>query len=363
LRTEILVVDDSLTVRMDLERALTSAGYAVTTCSTLAAARDNLRRHPFGLLILDVRLPDGDGIELLGELKDAPEHAAIPVILLSTEAEVRSRVRGLSTGAQEYVGKPYDASYILKRIHHLIDPSPGPHEPQAPERGVGDKKILVVGGPSTFFTVLAERLRLDRHDVVLAHSDEEAAQLLSVTAVDGIIVDSMTPGADGIATARRLKGVPGRETIPVVMLASSAAPGLEERARAAGVDEVLVRPESLTSVRAALRALLRKKQHEKDWARRSGPPPAARPLAPKAPPPLFGQVVAASGLPALLARSSLDRACRSAGVDVQSMTPGDLERALPAIREALLIFMTPSEAAKCVDAMAALARPGGPSAT
>src|SRR5690242_18143479 len=78
----ILIVDDSLTVRMDLKETFESAGFRVTPAETLATARAALAERAFSLVILDILLPDGDGIDLLREIKSGPS-AATPVILLS----------------------------------------------------------------------------------------------------------------------------------------------------------------------------------------------------------------------------------------------------------------------------------------
>src|ERR1035438_9469734 len=87
-RPHVLIVEDSLTVRMDLRQTFESAEIDVILCETLAAARAVLNRQVPSLVVLDVLLPDGDGIDLLREIRTilAP---ALPVILLSTEAEVR----------------------------------------------------------------------------------------------------------------------------------------------------------------------------------------------------------------------------------------------------------------------------------
>ena len=121
----VLVIDDSLTVRMDLQEALEGLACEVVLASTLAAAREQLATRRFSLVVLDILLPDGDGISLLTEIRNAPRHAALPVILLSTEAAVRDRVRGLSTGANEYLGKPYDRARLLSRANALIQRGDG----------------------------------------------------------------------------------------------------------------------------------------------------------------------------------------------------------------------------------------------
>ena len=120
MKLRTLIVDDSLTVRMDLSEAFENAGFAVTLCSTLRETRVALIGNCFALVVLDVLLTDGDGVEFLQELKADPETASVPVILLSTEAQVRDRVQGLQTGAQEYIGKPYNSGYLIARAQELV---------------------------------------------------------------------------------------------------------------------------------------------------------------------------------------------------------------------------------------------------
>lgn len=86
MKPSILLVDDSLTVRMDLREAFESAGFRVVLCQTAAEARTALARQRFSLIVLDVILPDGDGIYLLREIRNEATTATVPVMLLSTEA-------------------------------------------------------------------------------------------------------------------------------------------------------------------------------------------------------------------------------------------------------------------------------------
>lgn len=140
----VLIVDDSLTVRMDLGETFESAGFEHVLCSNLAEARDALVAHPFDLIVLDVLLPDGNGVDFLRELRTIPATAVTPVVLLSSEAEVRDRVRGLKTGASEYVGKPYESSYVVGRSLELLRKSS-----TAPESR-GSTTVLVIDDSATF---------------------------------------------------------------------------------------------------------------------------------------------------------------------------------------------------------------------
>src|SRR5688572_26415549 len=106
MRQTVAIVDDSLTVRMDLADAFREAGFLAVLCSTVAEARAELSRAQASVFILDVLLPDGDGVDLLEEIRRSPSGASVVIVMLSSEAEVKDRIRGLQTGADEYVGKP-----------------------------------------------------------------------------------------------------------------------------------------------------------------------------------------------------------------------------------------------------------------
>jgi two-component system, NtrC family, sensor kinase len=147
----VLVVDDSLTVRMNLMEVLDHAGLPASACGTVAEARHMLAQDTFSLVILDVLLPDGDGIELLQEIRAMPSASTTAVMLLSTEAEVRDRVRGMTTGADEYIGKPYDPAYIVGRARELVRRGTGGSQ-QAQEA------ILLIDDSITFREALKDAL-------------------------------------------------------------------------------------------------------------------------------------------------------------------------------------------------------------
>lgn len=348
MKRNILIVDDSITVRTDLQIALTAAGHEVRACATLGAAREALQRTGFALLILDVMLPDGDGVELLREIKVDPDREAVRVIMLSTESEVRSRVRGLATGADEYVGKPYDPAYVLRCVRRFL--GPGASGVPTPERGLGERKILVIGDKTTYLTVLTERLLLDRHDVTVASSMDEAAQLLSLSRVDCIVVDTDSRGVDAGEVCRRIKQSEAWRDTLVMVLVDAGRLRAPDRLPRYEADAIVPRSTNLTSVRAHLRNLLR--SGVKDAGRGAAPDAPERGSAAR----LRARVVAASGLPGLVAQAALDRALCSVGIDADALTPGDLHRALPSLQQEMLAHLSPGEVRWRIDAIVALAR-------
>ena len=133
MQPQVLIVDDSLTVRMDSRASLRRGGLRHRPLRRPEAARLALENGPFALAVLDVLLPDGDGIDYLQELKQNAATAGLPVLILSTEAEAKDRIRGLSIGADDFVGKPYDRDYMIQRAHELL-PALFPSAARGPSR-------------------------------------------------------------------------------------------------------------------------------------------------------------------------------------------------------------------------------------
>jgi DNA-binding response OmpR family regulator len=344
-KPHVLVVDDSLTVRMDLQGALQGAGFQVTTCATKGAAREALQAHSFVVAILDVVLPDGDGVELLGEIKANAAWSRTAVILLSSESEVRDRIRGMATGADEYVGKPYDTLYVVRRACRLADVA-DPYEQSVGLAALSGSKVLLVDDSATFLTALAGELRRDNHDIVIARSAKEGLELLRLQAVDCVIMDLVMPEIDGIEACRRMRALPGRERIPFMIVTATENRTARREALAAGVDDFVIKSADFDLLRVRVRGLLRK--HRGDQSPRSETSSQQSGL--------YGRIIAASGLSEAVAKEVLGTACRRSGFEPFTITAAELTTALPAIRDALSTQMSAAEATRRSETMAALAR-------
>ena len=244
-----LIVDDSLTVRMNLVEALQSVGIDTEPCSTLAEARDALARNGIGLVILDVMLPDGDGVDFLTEIRSGQTRSDLPVLMLSSEAEVKDRVRGLRTGADEYVGKPYDEKYVVAKVRELLRMGSG---------GADDRStILVVDDSVTYREALGEVLADDGFAVMAAASCEEGLRLIASRRPDAIIVDGVLPEMDGATLIRRVRLDAALRNIPCLLLTASQERGAELRALEAGADAFVLKTDDVSVVLARLRAIMR----------------------------------------------------------------------------------------------------------
>jgi signal transduction histidine kinase len=119
-KPDILVVDDEPAIREVLESLLTRSGYRVLSAATGAEAERLFRQHRPGLILLDVVLTDGNGVDLCRRIKSDPAAAGVFVILISGKAvSSEDLVRGLSMGADEYLLKPFVPAELLARVRAI----------------------------------------------------------------------------------------------------------------------------------------------------------------------------------------------------------------------------------------------------
>ena len=114
----VCVVEDDPAIRRGLVDSLTFAGYAVLECPDGDSARRTLEHAEVDLVLLDVVLPGLDGLDYLPELREAKPR--LPVILVTARGAEEDRVRGLRTGADDYVVKPFSSSELLARVEAVL---------------------------------------------------------------------------------------------------------------------------------------------------------------------------------------------------------------------------------------------------
>ena len=111
---QILLLEDDAALGSGIQLALQGQEVQITLCTTLEQARSALNRLAFDLLILDVNLPDGSGLELLAQLRQSGD---VPVILLTANDMEMDIVTGLESGADDYITKPFSLAVLRARVN------------------------------------------------------------------------------------------------------------------------------------------------------------------------------------------------------------------------------------------------------
>ncbi len=148
---KILIVDDEPDLVELVSYNLKKEGFKVSSSPNGEDALEKVRRNAFDLIILDLMLPGIQGVELCRMLRNNPRTEAIPVIMLTARGEVSDRIRGLETGADDYLTKPFSPRELIARVKAVLRRT---GESKASERviSIGDLRI----NPETYQVTKAD---------------------------------------------------------------------------------------------------------------------------------------------------------------------------------------------------------------
>ncbi len=165
----LLVIDDDTRLRDLLQRYLSEQGFRVTTATDAADARAKLRSLTFDLLIVDIMMPGESGLSLTRTLR---ERSQVPILLLTAMSETGDRIAGLSSGADDYLSKPFEPQELVLRINAILRRVRQPVEtgadrsvafgqfsfdPQLEELRRGDDIVRLTAAEASLLKALARR--------------------------------------------------------------------------------------------------------------------------------------------------------------------------------------------------------------
>ena len=116
----LLLIDDDARLAAMVGDYLRNAGFEVDVAATLAAGRERLHDAAYDALLLDLMLPDGDGLEFTRTLRGDARSRRLPLLMLTARGEPMDRIVGLELGADDYLGKPFEPRELLARVKALL---------------------------------------------------------------------------------------------------------------------------------------------------------------------------------------------------------------------------------------------------
>jgi DNA-binding response OmpR family regulator len=170
----ILLVEDNERINIANKDMLELLGYETHISETLAAARALLEAITPDVIVLDIMLPDGSGLNFLKELRESRKTASIPVVLLTALGTPENVANGLDVGADDYVSKPYDYKVLAARIKVIL-------------RHAGTVNERLKKGPLEL-EIIASRAKLGDEDLLL--NQKEFALLLLLAQNENRIMSS-----------------------------------------------------------------------------------------------------------------------------------------------------------------------------
>jgi two-component system, NtrC family, sensor kinase len=184
----------------------------------------------------------------------------LPCLLLTASDEQGVELRALDAGADAFVRKEEDMDVILARFAAMLRTART--EPEAASSLGSPKRILAVDDSMTYLQELASALRDEGYDVVLAHSGEEAIDMLAVQNVDCILLDLMMPGMGGQEACRRIKASSALRNTPLIMLTAVEDRQALIEGLSTGADDYIAKSNEFDVLRARIQAQIRRKQFE-----------------------------------------------------------------------------------------------------
>lgn len=253
----VLTVDDSAVDAETISRylrALNIENIVQTTGMGVVAAA--LRVRP-DVILLDTRLPDKSGFEVLAELKTDERTRDIPVVISSVE---ENHAKALAAGAAGYLLKPYSQAEIRKELSRVIA---GRERARLEEKNPLPEKakvILLVEDNEVNLEIMIDFLERNQMRVVTARSGLEALSLATEIYPHMILMDIQLPGMDGLEVIRRLRMHSDERVafVPIVAMTALAMPGDREICFEAGADDYLSKPLNLERLAASLQEILQK---------------------------------------------------------------------------------------------------------
>jgi two-component system cell cycle response regulator len=259
-RTVLVIEHDPLNTKL-LRTLLTLGGYltveAVNAEDGIRAARE---RAP-DCVIIDVRLPELDGLRAIRTIKGDAALRALPVIAVTPDT-TDMRQEAIKAGCDAYITRPIASSAFLETISRLVD-TPAAHAP------AGTARVLVADDEPMIVESLALGLRNKGYEVIEAVSGADALRKAAEEHPDIVLLDVRMPDVNGYEVTRRLKGDIRTLHIPIVLVtglsdAHDKAIGLE-----AGADEFLSKPVDQAELLVRISSILRLKQYREQLRARS----------------------------------------------------------------------------------------------
>lgn len=118
--SEVLIVDDSLSIRELLTSVLRKAGFNVTSADNGRSGLETAQSSNYDLVITDINMPEMDGLELLTRLRALPEYSFKPILILTTEFSQEMKQKGRDAGATGWLVKPFDPEKLVGVISRII---------------------------------------------------------------------------------------------------------------------------------------------------------------------------------------------------------------------------------------------------
>jgi len=257
----ILIIEDDAKTTLALAVRLKAEGYSTWTASDgIKGMRLALRARP-DLIILDIGLPGGSGLDLAETLRHKSETGRIPIIFLTGSKDPALRQKVMDLGAAGLLEKPYEPEELLLMVQMAFDRPGGPRTkrlptPLPPDQESNPKRILIVEDDERIAKALAVRLASAGYETSMAHDGLAGFRAAVVEKPDLVLLDISLAAGDGFTVAERIQSNIPRP-IPMIFLTASKRPEFRQKAQGLGAIGFFEKPFETNALLTAINKAVR----------------------------------------------------------------------------------------------------------
>lgn len=261
-KIRVLLVDDEEDFLASTAAVLARRGFVVDTAPNGHTALDKIDVVDYDAVVLDVKMPGINGIEVLGHIHD--EHPGVTVLLLTGHSSISDAFRSAKLGISRYLSKPIEMGELAGQIRAAVaessgNPPPGTHKEQTED--VTDAiRVTLVDDETDFLESTARLLRRRNINVSTATSGEDALALLAHDPVDIVVLDLRMPGLGGRWALEKIK----RDYPRVKVIVLTGHPSVKSAIEAIrlGASEYMEKPPIMEDLVEAIRRLYKLSRQE-----------------------------------------------------------------------------------------------------
>jgi len=245
-RRKIFIVDDVNYVLTTIKERLKSI-YEIYPAQSSEILFELLEKTMPELIILDIQMPESNGFEIIGQLKEDPRYAHIPVIFLTgNKTDRKSVYKGMSLGAVDYITKPVNNEKLIECIESHLDPA----------RKNANKPIILAVDDNPSILQTLNHLLSDKYKVYTLPQPQAIKDVLNRAVPDLFILDCHMPVMHGFELVPLIRGIPEHEDTPIIFLTSEGTIDNVSVATTIGAAGFIVKPINEAVLREKVEAVL-----------------------------------------------------------------------------------------------------------
>jgi len=266
-RKQLLVVEDNQVESESIVELLSHDDLEITTVSTGQSALQALLDRPFDCCVLDLRLPDISGFELLQKVQGEPSLRDVPIVVFTgkelsadEEAQLKTVAKSIVLKNAQSPERLFDETALF--LHRVVADRPKPKQEMLERLHNSDevlhsRKVLVVDDDARNIFALATVLENHNMEVLTATNGRQAIELIQNTPeLNVVLMDIMMPEMDGYQTMREIRNKPQFRSLPILALTAKAMKGDREKCLEAGASDYIAKPVNIDQLLSLLRVWL-----------------------------------------------------------------------------------------------------------